>query len=52
MPTAKGRNPAGSGKNRSLCHRVLVFNVLDIEGFTAEMFREDKPENIPARIEE
>jgi antirestriction protein ArdC len=34
-----------------------VFNVLDIEGFTVEMFRpaplgEDKPENIPARIDE
>lgn len=29
-----------------------VFNVLDIEGFTAEMFREDKPEAIPARIGE
>ncbi len=36
-----------------------VFNVLDIEGFTAEiedsrkkMFQEDKPETIPARIEE
>ena len=29
-----------------------VFNVLDIEGFTVEMFREDKPESIPARIDE
>ncbi len=29
-----------------------VFNVLDIEGFTAEMFREEKPEAIPARIGE
>ncbi len=29
-----------------------VFNVLDIEGFTAEMFREEKPEAIPARISE
>jgi len=29
-----------------------VFNVLDIEGFTAQMFKEEKPEAIPARIEE
>lgn len=29
-----------------------VFNVLDIEGFTVEMFKEEKPEAMPARIEE
>lgn len=29
-----------------------VFNVLDIEGFTVEMFQEERPEAIPARIEE